>query len=668
MSEERIYKLRELLNRYNHEYYVLDNPSVSDQEYDRLMQELIRLEDKYPNIDRSTSPTQRVGGSVLDQFEKITHEKAMLSLANIFNHDDLKDFDLKIKEVLETKLPIEYLCELKIDGLSLSLKYEDNKLVYAATRGDGVVGEKVTHNAITIKSLPLEVDNPFPFEVRGECFMSKKVFNKINEDRNKNNEVLLANCRNAAAGSLRQLDSSIAATRKLDLFLYTLVNYQDFKVKTQKEALMKMQALGFKINPYHQLCHGVEEAWQFIEKITAIRDELPYEIDGIVIKVNDLSLYELLGQTAKTPKYAVAYKFPAEEVGTILKDIIFTVGRTGKITPNAVLEPVRVAGSLISKATLHNEDFIISKEIMINDYVTIRKAGDVIPEVVSVNKARRNGSELSFKMITNCPYCATQLNRHLSEAAHYCENKQCEGRTVALLTHFAGRDMMNIEGLGDKMVELLYEKDFLKKIEDIYYLERYRQNLVAIKGLGERSVDQLLSAIEKSKSNSLERLLFALGIEEVGAKMAKVLAKQFKSIEALLNVKKDDLLKIRDIGDVVAQSVYEYFHDSINQNLIATLQLCGVNMTYFNASGIEYKETIFKNANVVITGTLSLMTRNEITNILESYGANVLNTVSKNTNYLICGTEAGSKLEKAQKLKVKIIEEAELVKLLQLGE
>ena len=662
---DRIYELRKLIDKYNYEYYVNDNPSVSDQEYDSLLHELIALEEKHPEIDKSDSPTQRVGGKVLDEFNKITHKRQMLSLANAFNFEELKDFDRRIKEATGIQNDIVYDCELKIDGLALSLEYVDGKLNYGATRGDGLVGEDVTHNVLTIKSIPLNVSENRTFEVRGECYMSRKTFDKLNKEREQNNEQLLSNCRNAAAGSLRQLDSKVAAKRNLDVFIYTFVNYQDFALRAQDEALEYMKSLGFKVNPYHKTVRGIENVWNYIEDISKKRDSLPYDIDGVAIKVNNMELYDVIGVTAKTPKYSIAYKFPAEEVVTKLTDIIFTVGRTGKITPNAVLEPVKVSGSTVSAATLHNEDYVVNKDIRIGDYVVIRKAGDVIPEVVRPLIERRTGNEVMFKMASNCPYCQTELVRRKDEAAHFCENVHCEGRKVEGLIHYAGRDMMNIDGLGDKLVALLFEKKFLHNIPDIYYLNQYKQELINLEGMGERSVSLLLDAIEKSKENSLEKLLFGLGIENVGQKMAKTLAKEFKSLDKLMDASKERLIKIKDVGNVVADSIYDYFHDENNQNMLIELKMLGINFDYKDDNNIEFKETIFNGANVVITGSLSKMTRNEASNILEAYGANVGSSVSKNTHFLVVGTDAGSKLEKAQKLGTRIIEEEDFIKIIE---
>lgn len=660
---KRIYELREIIEKLNYEYYVLDNPSLSDQEYDRYMQELIALENAHPEIDNKTSPSQRVGGKVLDQFKKITHKTPMLSLANAFNEADLRDFDRKIVEILESS-NVEYDCELKIDGLSLSLYYENGELQYGATRGDGSVGEDVTHNVRTIQSVPLRIPYNGVLEVRGECFMSKATLEKLNKEKEELNESPFANCRNAAAGSLRQLDSKIAAKRNLETFIYTLVEPEKYGINDQIKSLEWMKKQGFTINPYYRKCATIDDVIAYVNEITQIRNTLPYDIDGIVIKVNDMRKHELIGWTAKTPKFAIAYKFPAEEVITRLKDIFVTVGRTGKITPNADLEPVRVAGSTVSRATLHNEDFVLSKDVRIGDYVVIRKAGDVIPEVVKPLIERRDGSEREFTMPSTCPICGGPLLRHDGEVAHYCDNPHCEGRVVESLTHFAARNMMNIDGLGEKNVENLHTLGLIHNVSDIYKLYKHKEYLETIEGMGELSVKKLLNAIEKSKQNSLERLLFALGINEVGEKTAKILARRFKTLDALMDTSLESLTMIKDIGAVIAQSIVDYFNDPINRNIIEELRNAGVNFTFIDEYASQFRETIFNGASVVITGTLSSMSRKEATNLLEALGANVGSSVSKNTNYLVCGVEAGSKLDKANKLGVRVIEESEFLDLI----
>lgn len=660
--KEKILKLRELLNKYNYEYYVLDNPTVSDLEYDSRLRELINLEEEYPEFFDPNSPTQRVGGQIVDSFNKIRHKRMMLSLANAFNSDELEAFDKRIKE--NTPLDeIEYICELKIDGLAMSIEYENGKINYAATRGNGVEGEEVTHNIKTIKSVPLTVNENNTFEVRGEVYMPKKSFNKLNEQRKQNGESLFANPRNAAAGSVRQMDSKIAATRGLDMFVYTYVDCEQFGYYKQSEALDALDKMGFKTNPERQICKGINEVINYVEKYTKLRDSLAYEIDGIVIKVNDIKLHDVIGYTMKTPKWAIAYKFPAQEVKTRLKDIIFTVGRTGKITPNAVLDPVLVAGSIISRATLHNEDFVLNKDIRIGDNVLIRKAGDVIPEVVKSIEDDRTGDEIIFTMASSCPICGGKVERKNDEAAHYCLNEDCPAKKIEGIIHFASKGAMDIDGLGEKVVEDLYNLGFVKKITDIYYLDKYAQDLMKIDGYGKKSVDNMLDAIENSKKNSLDKLLFALGIDEVGAKTSKILAKRYLDIDNLINASKEELISIKDIGEVMADSIYNYFHNEENLKLIDELKNIGLNTLYLNNNS-NYKETAFKNKNVLVTGTLASYKRNEVKDLLDDLGANVVSSVSKNLDYLIVGSDPGSKLEKAQKLGITILDEEQFLDLL----
>lgn len=658
MTLERLNEIKKLLNEYNYQYYVLDNPTVSDQEYDRLMQELIKLETLHPEWLTSDSPSQRVGGEVLDGFKKIEHQRMMLSLGNVFNEDELIDFDRKVHEDV---MNVEYVCELKIDGLAVSLVYEDGHLSYAATRGDGVIGEDITHNVKTIKSIPLAIDFYDDLEVRGEIFMPKKSFETLNSHRQKSNMELFANPRNAAAGSVRQLDSKIAAQRKLDAFLYHVPMALDIDVYTHKEALDFIKQLGFKTNPYTKVCRDIKEVWHFIEEMSEKRALLPYEIDGIVIKVNDLNKQERLGYTAKTPKWAIAYKFPAEQVVTKLKDIIFTIGRTGQITPNAVLEPVRVAGSTVQRATLHNEDNVKNKDIRVGDYVVVRKAGDVIPEVVCSLKERRTGHEKAFEMITKCPKCGSILMRKENEAAYYCLNEHCDSKKIEKIIHFASRDAMNIEGLGIKIVEQLYNLGFIKCIEDIYHLDSHKEEIMEIEGFGKKSMDNLLNAIEKSKSNSMEKLLFGLGIKGIGAKMADILSAKFLNLDALLQANEATLLSIKDVGETIVKSIYDFKTDEKNINLIQHLKVLELNMTYLKSTDL-LQDSIFKDQIVCVTGTLEIMTRKEIKEYLTRLGANVTGSVSKKTNYLICGKDAGSKLDKAQQLGITILSEQDFIK------
>lgn len=654
--EKKIEELTEIINRCGYEYYTLDNPSLTDQEYDSYMQELIRLEEKYPQYKKSDSPTQRVGGKVLDKFEKVTHEKPMLSLGNVFNEEEVNDFDTKIRKVIKNP---KYVCELKIDGLSISLVYKNGVLVQGATRGDGVTGENITDNVKTIKTIPLKINEPIDIEVRGEIYMSKKSFNELNEKRKKNNESIFQNPRNAAAGTVRNYDTRVAASRNLDCFIYHLPNPQDYGIKTHFEALEFMRKLGFMVNDNNLLVNNIDEVEEYIKKYTELREKLPYEIDGIVIKLNDIASQEKVGYTIKVPKWATAYKFPALEVITKLNDIIFTVGRTGKITPNAILEPVRVMGSTISKATLHNEDIIIDKDIRVNDYVIIRKAGDVIPEVVRSIKERRTGNEIEFKMIENCPICGTKLIKKPIETNYFCPNIHCSARKIENLIHYAERDAMNIDGLGEVIVEDLYNLGYVKDVGDFYLLYQYKDELKELEDYGEKSINKLLEAINNSKNNSLERLLFGLGIRQVGKKMARLLAKTYKDMDTLMNVSLNDLTDIQDIGDIIAMNVYEYFHNEDNIKLINKLKNLGIKMEYIDNK--RENNANFQDKTFVLTGTLSSITRDKASKLIEDLGGSTSDNVSKKTYALICGVNAGSKLTKAKELGIPIWSEEEFL-------
>lgn len=643
---DRMNELIELINKANYEYYALDNPTLTDQEYDRYMQELMEIEDVHPEWIRDDSPTKRVGGEVISEFKKIVHEKPMLSLSNVFNEDEIRSFDEKIKKEVKPN----YVCELKIDGLSVSLLYEKGKLVRGATRGDGISGEDITHNVKTIKTIPLVLKQPLDIEVRGEIYMSKKSFNNLNEKRKANGEDLLANPRNAAAGSVRQLDSKIAASRNLDCFIYHLPNPSDFAIKTHYDALKFMKDLGFNINPNIELVKNIDEVLKYVDKWTEKRESLPYEIDGIVIKTNDIEQQEKLGFTSKYPKWATAYKFPALEVLTKLKDIIFTVGRTGQVTPNAVLEPVRLMGSVISRATLHNEDYVLSKHIKIGDIVSIRKAGDVIPEVVSVKKERRTGSEVDFVMTDICPICHTKLVK--KDSAYYCVNDNCDKTKIETLIHFVSRDAMNIEGFGQQIIEDFYNMGYLKSIVDFYKLYKYKKELMELEGFGTKSINNLLTSIENSKENSLEKLLFGLGIRYVGSKTAKILARHYGNIDNLMNANFEELINIKDIGDVIAQSVVYYFKN--NLHLIDELKELGLNMEYL---GKVNNDIEFSNKTFVLTGSLTNITRNEAKTIIEELGGNVSGSVSKKTDFVILGENPGSKYDEALKLNIPIWDE-----------
>ena len=654
MIEKRIDELIKKLNKANYEYYTLDNPSITDQEYDDMMDELIKLETNNPNLVRNDSPTLRVGGEVISSFTKVTHNVPMMSLADVFNIDEIREFDSRVRKVVSNP---SYVCELKIDGLSVSLVYEKGKLVRAATRGDGVVGEDITHNVRTIKNVPLSLSRDIDIEVRGEIYMPISSFNKLNEERLKKGEPEFANPRNAAAGSVRQLDSKIASRRNLSTFLYHLPNPEDYDIKSQMDALEFMKDLGFTVNPNIKRIDNINDIESYIEKYSELRDSLEYDIDGIVIKVDNLSMQKKLGSTAKVPRWAIAYKFPAKQVLTKLIDIEFCVGRTGKITPRADLAPVRLAGSVVRSATLNNEDYIKSKDIRIGDTVSIRKAGDIIPEVVEVIKDRRDGSETPFEMITNCPICGSLLVRKENEAAYFCTNKNCDARKIEGLIHYVSRDAMFIEGFGDAIVEDFYNYGYLRRIPDFYYLKDKASNLQELEGFGKKSIDNLLNSIEKSKSNSLERLIFGLGIKLVGKKKASILAKQFNNIDNLMNATFDDLNSISDIGDKIAKSIVNYFSE--NKELIEELKNIGINMEYLGGNTVSNDN--FLGLHFVLTGTLENLTRNEAKKLIEDAGGDVTSSVSKNTYAVIAGVSPGSKYEKAVKLGIPIWNEEELM-------
>ena len=651
MIEERIKELTEIINKANHDYYVNDNPTITDQEYDRYMEELMRLEEAHPEFKKIDSPTQRVGSEVISEFKKVTHEIPMLSLGDIFNEEEIILFDERVKKVVPNP---KYVVELKIDGLSVSLLYRNGELVRAATRGDGVTGEDITHNAKTIKDIPLKINKPIDIEVRGEIYMSKASFKKLNEGG-----ANFANPRNAAAGSVRQLDSKVAASRKLSCFIYHLPDPEDYNIYTHSDALRFMKELGFVVNPNNRKINNINELMENVDYYTKERPNLPYEIDGIVIKVDNLNDQQRLGFTARSPKWAIAYKFPAEEVLTRVKDIICTVGRTGQVTPSAILEPVRVMGSLISKATLHNEDYVLSKDIRIGDIVSIKKAGDVIPEVVKPIVERRDGTEKKFNMVDKCPICGEDLTRKEDEAAYYCLNEHCPARTQEKLIHFTSRHAMNITGFGDRIIEDFYNLGYLKDDSDFYHLYEHKEELKELEGFGEKSIEKLLDEIEKSKNNSLERLLFGLSIRHVGTKTADILAREFKNMDNLMSAGFEDLASIKDIGNIIAKSVCDFFNDDKNKDLIQKLKDNGVNMSYLKEVSTE--ETMFTGKTFVLTGSLERFTRDEARIRIEQLGGTVSSSVSKKTSVVIAGAEAGSKLMKAKDLGVTIWDEEEFL-------
>lgn len=649
--KERIADLVKTLNQANVDYYLNDNPTLTDNEYDSLLMELFRLEEEYPEYKLPESPTSNVGTKILDSFAKITHQTPMFSLADVFNEDEVEAFVTRVEK--EIKDP-EFVCELKMDGLGVNLTYKDGLLISAATRGDGVTGEDITNNFKTIKYVPIKLKEPIDLEVRGEIYMTKKSFAEANKKRIANGEEPFQNPRNAAAGSARQLNSAIAKERKLDTVLYHVPNTTE---KTHYDTLKELEKLGLPINPNSRKVHNFQEIKEYIEEWTEKRPDLPYEIDGIVIKLNDIAGQRKMGNTARYPRWAVAYKFPAEKVVTQLEDIIFTVGRTGQITPNAVLAPVKVAGSTIRRATLHNESYIREKDLRIGDYVIIHKAGDVIPEVVEPVLERRQNVSL-FEMISECPICHTKLIKSPSGIDYLCPNNHCPARKIEGLIHFVSRPAMNIDGLGDAIIEDFYNMNIITKIEDIYNLKDRKEELIELEGFGKKSVDNLLTSIEASKNNSLERLLFALGISGIGAKTAKVLAKKYDNIDNLMNATTEELTAIKDIGEVLANNIHDYFTKEENIKLINNLKNIGINMTYKGEKTLN--NPLISNKKFVITGTISFMTRDEIKNILEKYDGTTVESVSKKTDVVIVGDSPGSKYEKAQKLGIEIWDENKL--------
>ena len=659
IAEQKINELRNLLNQYGYEYYVLDAPTVPDAEYDRLMQELLELEEKFPQLKTQDSPTVRVGGAVLDVFEKVEHRTPMLSLGNAFNEQDLRDFDRRIRQAVGDDF--SYVCELKIDGLAVSLRYENGLFVQGATRGDGTIGEDITSNLKTIKSIPLRLRENVSLEVRGEAYMPKRSFEALNQVREERGEELFANPRNAAAGSLRQLDPKIAASRKLDVFLYGIGNTGESGVISHSEGLDYLDHLGFKTNKERRKCLLIDDVIDFVNSWVEKRPGLPYEIDGIVIKVDSLEQQAALGTTAKSPRWAIAFKFPAEEVITTLLDIELSVGRTGVVTPTAILEPVKVAGTTVQRASLHNEDLIREKDIKIGDKVVVKKAGDIIPEVVNVLADQRTGDERDFHMPTHCPECESDLVRLEGEVALRCINPKCPAQIREGLIHFVSRDAMNIDGLGEKVISQLFAEKLISDVADIYQLTR--DQLLALERMGEKSVSNLLKAIEASKSNSLEKLLFGLGIRHVGAKAAKTLAISFGTMDKLASAGKDELIAINEIGDKMADSIVAFFEQDEAGELIQELIAAGVNMEYKGAKPVsaEESDSIFAGKTVVLTGKLEQLSRNEAKEKIEALGGNVAGSVSKKTHLVIAGEDAGSKLAKAQDLGIEVWDEEKLL-------
>lgn len=654
--ENRYNELISLIEKANYDYYTLDNPSVTDREYDNWMSELLDIEERYPEIKRADSPSEKIGGEVISEFKKVTHKTGMFSISDVFNESEIVAFDERVRKEFPNPT---YVCELKIDGLAVSLQYEKGIFKSAATRGNGQVGEDITHNVKTIGSIPLRLNEPLDIEVRGEIYMPIKAFNKLNEEREKTGESLFQNPRNAAAGSIRQLDSSVARSRKLDAFLYH-VPFTD--KQTHYEALMDLKELGFIVNPNIRLVHNIEEILEYINEWTLKRDTLAYDIDGIVIKVNDIRMQRELGFTAKYPKWVIAYKFPAEDVKTKLNDIICTVGRTGQITPNAVFDPVKVLGSTIRRATLHNADYIKEKGLKIGDNILVHKAGDVIPEVVGPVIDDRTGNEIDFVMPTNCPICNTLLVSTESGIDLVCPNELCPARNIESLIHFCDRKSMNIEGLGERIIEDFYNMGIIKNIIDIYNIKDRKNELIELEGFGDKSVNKLIVSIEESKNNSLEKLLYAIGIKGIGEKNAKLLAKKYRNMDNLMKTSELELNTIPDLGPILANNIVSFFNDNDNIELINDLKSIGMNMFYLG-NKITINEQLL-DKRIVVTGTLKNYTRDEIQELIEQNGGLWSSSVTKKTFAVIVGDNPGSKYDKAKELGINIWTEEDFEKII----
>lgn len=660
--EKRISELRNLINDHDYRYYVMDAPIITDEEYDQLLRELQQLEAVNPELISTDSPTQRVGGIPLAQFDKVEHSYPLLSLGNAFNEQELYDFDRRVRQALPGEA-VEYLVELKIDGIAVSLRYEAGKLVTGATRGDGMIGEDITSNLRTIRTIPLRLRESVNIEARGEVYLPKSEFLRINLEREEAGDQTFANPRNAAAGSVRQLDPQVAADRALAIYIYGIGLSEGNKIKTHAQTLSYLENLGFRVNGERRICQSIEQIIDYIEEWSTERHQLPYDIDGIVIKVNSLAQQAELGETARSPRWAIAYKFPAEEAVTQLTSIEVNVGRTGVVTPVAELTPVALAGSTVRRATLHNADFIAEKGIMLGDYVVVRKAGDIIPEIVRVLPERRTGCEQKFAMPTNCPACQSLLQRLDEEVALRCLNPNCPAQTLEGIIHFASRGAMNIDGLGEKLVEQLFGVGLIESIADLYSLEVAQ--LLNLERMGEKSVENLLTAIEASKNNSLEKLLFGLGIRHVGAKAARTLAERYRTLDNLMRAEKEDLLTIEDIGPKLASSILGFFANEEARRLIEELRAAGLNFEYTGRGSADFDiDSYFYDKTIVLTGTLEGLTRNEAKERLEQLGARVTSSVTRKTDLVVAGENPGSKLEKAQELGVAVLSETEFIELL----
>jgi DNA ligase (NAD+) len=659
--EKRIEELRKFINHYDHKYYVEDNPEISDFEYDMLYRELEELENEHPEMVTPDSPTQRVGGEPIEGFEKVIHIVQMQSLSDVFNVNELYAFDKRVRDVVGDNM--EYVVEKKVDGLSVALEYENGRLVRGSTRGDGIIGEDVTSNLKTIKSLPLLLKEGVPLlEVRGEVYMSKQDFLKLNEEQEELEQPLFANPRNAAAGSLRQLDPRITSRRKLNLFVFNIQRVEGKAFDTHAETLEYMKKMGFKVSPGYKVCKNIDDVIAEINNIGEKRGDISFEIDGAVVKVNSLRQREMLGSTAKTPRWAVAFKYPAEKKKTRIKDIWVNVGRTGVLTPNAILEPVRLAGTTVSRATLHNMDYIEEKDIRIGDMVVVQKAGDIIPEVLEVVTGERTGNEKEFVMPCECPACGSHVIREEGEVAYRCVGMECPAQVLRSIIHFASRDAMNIDGLGPAIVEMLLSKGFISSIADLYYLHEKKEELVKIERMGEKSVLNLLNAIERSKTNDIDRLICGFGIRHIGLRAAQLLAKNFDSIDALIKAKIQDVRKINEFGEKMANSVVLFFKQKQNIETINRIGNAGVNLKSIGRE--KPAGSRFEGLTFVLTGTLPTYTRSEAKRIIESLGGKTSGSVSKKTDYVLAGEDAGSKLTKARQLDVKVIDEEEFSRMI----
>ena len=657
--QSRAEELRTQLNQYAYEYYVKDQPSVEDYLYDQLYAELVEIETNYPQLVTEDSPTQRVGGIILPGFEKVTHDIPLYSLNDVFDKEGIVAFDARVQKALGKA--VDYVCELKIDGLSISLKYEEGRFVRGATRGDGTVGENITENLKTVKSIPLKLKEPISLEVRGECYMPKASFLKLNQQREEEGVEVFANPRNAAAGSLRQLDTRIAAQRNLSTFLCTLADFGPIEANDQFSALNELDQLGFRTNHERRVCHTIDEVWAYIKEFHDKRSELPYEIDGVVIKVNNFKDQDALGFTVKAPRWAAAYKFPPEEAETVIETIEWTVGRTGVVTPTAVMTPVRVAGTTVSRASLHNVDFIKMKDIRIGDSVIIYKAGDIIPEVAKVLEEKRTEASQPFESPTHCPECGSELIHLDEEVALRCINPKCPAQIKEGLSHFVSRNAMNIDGLGPRVLEQMFDKSLVKDVADLYFLTE--EQLLTLDKIKEKSANNLLRAIHQSKENSVERLIFGLGIRHVGAKAARILAEHFGDLRTLSKAKEEEIISLETIGATIAESVVTYFDNQEVHDLLDELEKAGVNFAYLGlrTDQLEEVESPFKEKTVVLTGKLSHFTREEAKERIENLGGKVTGSVSKKTDIVVAGEEAGSKLTKAQSLGVTVWDEAQMV-------